>query len=159
MGVIKINSIVAISPSDKVVGLGIVIHDHEGRIMASYAQNLSIALSPQTIEAAAILRGLDLAVEVGLYPAIVESDALTVVNLINYKSSPLTEIGLVILDIIHLLDSFSFVYFCHVSRVANTVAHSLAKVTLPLNFEFVWLEKCPPPCVELLFLVDKPSLM
>lgn len=54
---------------------------------------------PQITEAMAILRGLIFAIDSGLLPIKVESDALEVVNLINSGSQIHDEIGLVVGDI------------------------------------------------------------
>ncbi|KAK3183660.1 hypothetical protein Dsin_030946 [Dipteronia sinensis] len=53
-------------------------------------------------EAYAILRGIRFAVDAVLLPAVIESDAKTVVDLIDAKAPPLADIGVVISDIINL---------------------------------------------------------
>ncbi|TXG60697.1 hypothetical protein EZV62_015270 [Acer yangbiense] len=58
------------------------------------------------MEAFAILYGLRFAVDLGLMPTVLESDAFSMVDVICLKSVPLFEIGVVIQDILQLISSF-----------------------------------------------------
>jgi hypothetical protein len=58
-------------------------------------------------------------------------------------------------DIAFFLRNFSFVSVNFVPRVANKVAHSLAKLSLGYVGESVWLEDCPL-AVESLVVGDCP---
>ncbi|TXG66206.1 hypothetical protein EZV62_007481 [Acer yangbiense] len=130
LGAFKINTDAALHSSDKVSGIGVVIQDNDAHVRASLCQNLSAYFQPQIAEALAILKGLFLALNNGFVPAVLESDALTVVNSICLKMVPCNEVGVVIHDVLRLLndvDSFSINY---VLRLANKVAHSLAKLAL-----------------------------
>ncbi|KAL5733291.1 hypothetical protein ACOSQ2_032983 [Xanthoceras sorbifolium] len=98
--------------------------------MASCAQGLDSLFSPPIAEALAILHGLNLAIDTGLLPICVESDAEVI----------LVEMG----DV----ESLAFVYW-----KANQVVHHLTKFGLTFINEFVWLEDCPL-CVEPLVLDD-----
>jgi hypothetical protein len=145
--------------------LGVVIRDCYGNVLASLCQNLGICYAPDVAEALAILRGLRLALEIGLVSASLDSDALAVVNLIANKSTPCSEIGVVIHDN-YLFFIFLFYFLLRpcfnsinfVPRVSNKVVHSLAKLALGYVGEFVWLEDCPLS-VESLVLDDCPIRM
>ncbi|KAK1570315.1 hypothetical protein Q3G72_000100 [Acer saccharum] len=65
------------------------------------------------VEALAILVGMRLALELGLGVAVVESDALSVINILAAKSIPASDIGIIIHDILSL-QNFSFASFCFV---------------------------------------------
>ncbi|KAK2650956.1 hypothetical protein Ddye_018445 [Dipteronia dyeriana] len=65
-GLFKINTDAAINGSLGRVGIGIIIRDSAGHVMASSSQSLRSVLSPQSAEAVAILRGLQLARDSGL---------------------------------------------------------------------------------------------
>ncbi|KAK2639047.1 hypothetical protein Ddye_026842 [Dipteronia dyeriana] len=60
---ILINRDAALSEGEKVSGIGVVIQDSNGYVMASLCQNIRASLQPQVIEAMAILHGLQLAFE------------------------------------------------------------------------------------------------
>ncbi|KAK2649367.1 hypothetical protein Ddye_016856 [Dipteronia dyeriana] len=76
-GFYKINTDAALVRGKTVVGVGAVIRNHLGQVMASTAQRLKVSL----------------------VPSVIESDALGVVSLINSGYPNLTELGLVCGDI------------------------------------------------------------
>ncbi|KAK2665216.1 hypothetical protein Ddye_003790 [Dipteronia dyeriana] len=99
IGYFKINTDATLSFSDKISGIGVVIRDSGGRVMACLCGNARGFYEPQIAKAKVILRGFLLALETGLYPAILESDDLSVVNLIKAKEIPSLDVGVVIHDI------------------------------------------------------------
>ncbi|KAK0589233.1 hypothetical protein LWI29_011334 [Acer saccharum] len=64
-------------------GGGIIIQDHKGHIMAASSQKLHAMFSPQIAEARTIRQGLQFAKESGLVPSFLESDVLSVIQLIS----------------------------------------------------------------------------
>ncbi|KAL5774840.1 hypothetical protein ACOSP7_012397 [Xanthoceras sorbifolium] len=88
------------------VGLGVVIRDSKGLVMLSSSRNLDACYSPNIAEAKAILFGMQLAIDSGLLPAVVESDSSSVISLINAKNSIFTDIGSILADIFDLRDSY-----------------------------------------------------
>ncbi|KAK3217644.1 hypothetical protein Dsin_011614 [Dipteronia sinensis] len=95
-------------------GVGLVIRDHCGTVVASSSQQVEAYFSPQIAEAVAILRCMIFAVDSGLVPAVIESDALGVVNFVNKVS--------------------------YVPTKANFVAYALAKLILNLTEDLFWME-------------------
>ncbi|KAK0580643.1 hypothetical protein LWI29_004599 [Acer saccharum] len=87
--------------------------------------------------------------------SLVESDALSVVDLISAKVTPSSDVGIIIHDILNLVSSW-FVSFNFVPRLANRVAHSLAKLALDYEGRSVWIGDCPL-VVESLVLGDCPG--
>ncbi|KAL5830557.1 hypothetical protein ACOSQ3_020025 [Xanthoceras sorbifolium] len=120
-------------------------------MLASSAQGLDTCFSPQIAEALAIKRDLTLAIETGFIRVCLESDASAVVNLITSRCQPLSDIGVVIVDILSLLNSLVTVSISFIAREANRVVHRLAKFGLSFVDDFVWLEDCPL-CMENLVL-------
>ncbi|KAK2634204.1 hypothetical protein Ddye_028996 [Dipteronia dyeriana] len=100
--------------------------------MASLCQNIKACFQPQIAEAMAILRGLRLAIETGLVLASLESDDLSVV-----KVMPSAEVEVVIHDILCVLRNSNVTSVNFVPRLANNDAHSLAKLALDFEGEFV----------------------
>ncbi|KAK2638557.1 hypothetical protein Ddye_026352 [Dipteronia dyeriana] len=82
-GLFKINTDVALRVVDNVSSIGVVIRDWKGRVRLSFCLQVSANLDPQIMEALAILRGIRLALSMGLVPACVESDALTALDAIR----------------------------------------------------------------------------
>ncbi|KAL5794121.1 hypothetical protein ACOSP7_002715 [Xanthoceras sorbifolium] len=127
----KINTDASIDDHKNRTGLG-VIRDSRGLAMASCVKGFDSLYSPPIAEALAILRGITLAVETGLLPVCVESDAEFVVNLITSKATPISEIGVVIEEILLLITMHPVYYVRFISRVANQVALRLAKFGLSI---------------------------
>ncbi|KAK2663222.1 hypothetical protein Ddye_001796 [Dipteronia dyeriana] len=117
VGCFKINTDEVLNPREKVSGLG---------------WNDMGCCKPHLAEAMAILHGFWLAMETGLSPAVLESDAQMVVNLIKAKEVSISELGV--------------------------VAHGFAKLALDFRGKFVRLED-RPLYVESLILVDIPSAL
>ncbi|TXG48328.1 hypothetical protein EZV62_027622 [Acer yangbiense] len=99
------NAKIALPPR---IGVGIVIRDHEGLIMVSSAQSISTSFLPQVVEAMALLQGIKFAMDTSLVPAIIESDAKSVVDIIRTGVAPLTDIGVIINDILSLINCYNF---------------------------------------------------
>ncbi|KAL5756472.1 hypothetical protein ACOSQ2_021218 [Xanthoceras sorbifolium] len=125
------------------VGLGAVVRDSQGLFMAGLSQKLVGSVSIEVAEAAAILNGLHLAIHLRFSRLLVESDALNIVNYINHRDPPLSEVGLIISDILSLCSN-AFVAFSFVPRCANFVAHLLVRNSFSGDVVSIWLEDAPP---------------
>ncbi|KAK3198140.1 hypothetical protein Dsin_021555 [Dipteronia sinensis] len=143
----------AIKVPDNCVGVGIVIRNHCGLIMGSSAQRIEANFSSQIAEAVAILRGIVFAKDMGLLPAVVESDALGVVNLINTGSSISADVGVVLSDILNIISTGGIELVQYVPRMANMVAHSIARMALSISQDCFWVEECPPSVGSLVLRV------
>ncbi|KAK2635971.1 hypothetical protein Ddye_030763 [Dipteronia dyeriana] len=154
-GLFKINTDATIDGHNGKVGIGIIIRDAAGEVLASSALPISAGFNSQIAEATAILKGLQLGISLGLRPCVVESDCLSVVKLISSGQVPFAEIGLIIQDVVNLLGSSpgSCVVFAHMER--NKAAHMLAKICLTVLSDFVWMEDFPPS-IALTVFGDRP---
>lgn len=85
-------------------------------------------------EAEAILKGIELAKEVGFHRLIIESDSLNAVNLVNGKLTSRLGIELVV----------------YVPGTCNLVAHNLAKLALSVDKPYTLQENVPIDLVNLL---------
>ncbi|KAK3225424.1 hypothetical protein Dsin_005286 [Dipteronia sinensis] len=122
-----------------VVGVGLVVRDSMGCVLATSSQRVVATYNAQLAEAVAIHRGLVLACETGLYPIEVESDAKVVVGWINDSKHYSSEVGLVI-DAIHKILRYNIsCSIKFVSKKANVVTHTLAKLALSWEEDYVWL--------------------
>ncbi|KAL5827457.1 hypothetical protein ACOSQ4_019254 [Xanthoceras sorbifolium] len=155
LGIYKINSDAAINSVDFCIGLGFVVRDAEGFVLAAGAQPLQFCVSPLVAEAMAILRGIQFASEMGISPIMVESDSLSVINIITSHAFPLSDVGVVISDIYRSIEALNDFKIIFASRQANSVAHGLAKLALSLSDASFWLEDYPP-CIENLVLGNYP---
>ncbi|KAK3221714.1 hypothetical protein Dsin_008739 [Dipteronia sinensis] len=93
VGTFKITADVDLNNCQKVSDDGVIIRDCNGYVMASLCHYFEPCCQPQIAEAMAILRGLRFALETGLVPTSLESDALAVVNMIGSKSVHCSDVG------------------------------------------------------------------
>ncbi|KAK2645541.1 hypothetical protein Ddye_020736 [Dipteronia dyeriana] len=120
-----------------------MIRDHNGHVRRSSIQSLTVSFSFQITKAVAIFRGLVLAVNSGLLPLVVESSTKAVIDMINSGVAPQADIGVIIHDILSLLSKFP-ISISFVSRRANIVAHSFAKLAIESVFYLFWFNLCLP---------------
>ncbi|KAK3232431.1 hypothetical protein Dsin_004312 [Dipteronia sinensis] len=144
-GIFKINTDAVIYSNINLIGFGMVICNHEGDVMGCSTQSTVANYSPQIAEAYAILRGIHFVAEV-------ESDAKSVIDLINADDPSLADVEIVIYDIIHICKHYN-IRVLFTPRGANLVAHHLAKVTSGAADMF-FLEEYPPH-VKSFVLTDK----
>ncbi|KAK2641422.1 hypothetical protein Ddye_023185 [Dipteronia dyeriana] len=144
IGIFKVNTDAAIDSKEGRVGLGIMIRDCEGFVLASSAQIVKANFPPQLAEALALLKGsIQFAYDSGLWPCQCEYDVLAVVNMVCSNDPILTEIGIVIQDFKSLLFRCNDNSISFVPRMANMAAHCLAKIGLDNGFDSFWLEEFP----------------
>ncbi|KAL5782935.1 hypothetical protein ACOSP7_007964 [Xanthoceras sorbifolium] len=82
VGAFKLNVDVSVGLAAGKVGLGLIIRNEVGQIMAAGSIKLEAFFNPEVAEALAIFRGLQLAIDSGLSPLLVESDVLRVIKLL-----------------------------------------------------------------------------
>ncbi|KAK2663455.1 hypothetical protein Ddye_002029 [Dipteronia dyeriana] len=88
----------------------------------------------------AIKWGIQFTLDTGLVPAMVESDALSVVKMVNSGVSTSVNIGLVVDEVVAFLQLNDVVSVSFVYRKANFVAHSLSKLALKISDDLFWLQ-------------------
>ncbi|KAL5821686.1 hypothetical protein ACOSQ3_023568 [Xanthoceras sorbifolium] len=99
VGFVKLNSDVALDSSCSLVGIGLVLRNGVGLVFGSSWQWFGSNLSSQAAEGEDVLRCLQFALDVGVSSVIVESDASSLVDLINGKVVVFSEISLVVAEI------------------------------------------------------------
>ncbi|KAL5794379.1 hypothetical protein ACOSP7_002973 [Xanthoceras sorbifolium] len=96
----------------------------------------------------AIRRGLQFVSKLGFHPVGFEFDALSVISSILSKNPLLSEVGLVISDILILVSSFSVSYISFAHRSCNGVANQLVRFGLSILDFLAWIEEDPPCAVD-----------
>ncbi|KAK2638228.1 hypothetical protein Ddye_026023 [Dipteronia dyeriana] len=139
----KVNTDVVVDSLKCCVGVGIIIINRLGVFRHSFVLNLRVNFSPQIAEVVALFYWIRLAVEENFVPVVVKSYAKAVVDMIKLGVVPTVDIDTITGDILHLICgkpiSISFV-----PRLANSVAHGLAKLALSVANERVWINSYPP---------------
>ena len=128
----KINFDGAIFAEEKSSGMGVIIRDRQGLVIASMATRISQQLRPVEIQAMAASKALEFARELGITEVVLEGDSQVVMMALNSKSPVLAPYGSLVQDSVSLSNNFSKLSYSHTKREGNTVAYSLTKLAVNL---------------------------
>ena len=131
---------------------GVAIRDCRGCLIATSSKVLPSTFSTEVTEALALLDGVLLALELGIFRVIFESDALSIIQAIN-ESVLGGELGHIVQNIKDISSSFSWCSFQHLNRSGNRTAHELARAARDSGVMQVWKGVCPS-FVEHIILKD-----
>ena len=123
----KINFDGALFQADNCAGIGVVIRNGDGQVMASLSQQIPLPSTVIEVEALAACRALILEQEIGFTRVVLEGDSQTLITALKTDSHTLAHFGHIVQDIQYLASSLSDVSYSHVRNQCNTVAHSLAR--------------------------------
>nr|XP_023926910.1 uncharacterized protein LOC112038333 [Quercus suber] len=147
---VKINFDGATCSGTNKSGLGVVIRDSMGQVLASCSKVVNQAYNSSEVEAMAVGLVLSFAAEIGVKNAVLEGDSLLVVNALTDSESSLSHIKPLINDVKYYSYSLEKLLYSHVTRDCNSVAHSLAKHALNIQDFLVWMEETPPQVFHVL---------
>lgn len=140
----KINFDGAVFPHDKKFGIGVVIRDHQGLVIASCSKLVHQELCSEDIEAKAAAWALLFALEVGVKRAVLEGDSLTVIKGLMEEERLLIPMSLLIEEAKQLSQHFEELHYSHAKRDCNVLAHNLARHATGIPDLLVWMEDIPP---------------
>ncbi|KAL0013751.1 hypothetical protein SO802_000820 [Lithocarpus litseifolius] len=139
----KINFDGAVFPHVKKSGIGVVIRNHQGLVIASCSKLVNQELCSEDIEAKAACWALSFALDVGMKRAVLEGDSLIVIKGLREEERMLTPMGLLIEEAKQLSLHFEKLLYSHAKRDCNVLAHSLAKYAAGIPDLLVWMEDVP----------------
>jgi ribonuclease HI len=151
----KINYDGAVFKETNEAGIGVVVRNKAGHVMASLVQKVRYPQSVESIEAWAAKRAVQFVSEIGLKEAEFEGDSKTIVAALNDPHHCPTHYGLLIADAKSLANALDSYCFSHVKRQGNGLAHALARMAKHTDILEVWMEDVPPP-LQQLYLSDFP---
>ena len=126
------------------VGLGVIIRNDLGLVMAASTQVIPLPTSVETVEVLAAHNAICLARELQFNKVIIEGDSEVVIKAFNSSNISSTGFGHIIRDIKIVSTAFSEISFCHTRRQGNKVAHSIARRACNFSPFIVWMEDVPP---------------
>ena len=144
-GSVKINCDGATFKKQNRSGVGVVIRDENGLVLASLSKQFPQLYTALEVEAMAAATALSFAVQLGFHSGTLESDSLLLVSALVDNHNYLSSVGLLLDDIRFYASSFNQLLYSHVKRDGNKVAHRLAKHALCISDFLVWMEDVPPP--------------
>ncbi|XP_030939879.1 uncharacterized protein LOC115964767 [Quercus lobata] len=144
---VKVNFDGAVFSRDGLAGIGIIIRNEQGLVMAALSQQIPLPTSVEMVEVLAACRALVFAKELGFDRVIVEGDSTNTITSINGGHMDHLALGHVLLDIKRLFSCFSHISVKYINREGNCVAHKLARRAT--NYPFlVWMESVSPDILE-----------
>nr|XP_023899473.1 uncharacterized protein LOC112011331 [Quercus suber] len=143
----KINTDAAVFSASKSVGIGVVVRDHEGSVLAALSKRMPLPLGPLEAEAKAMHEAISFAKDIGLQDVIFETDSTTIFDALHDISTAPTCIDNIIQDTHHSLQAFRKSQILHVKRLGNKPAHTLARHAKGIDDFATWIEETPP-CIE-----------
>nr|XP_023876445.1 uncharacterized protein LOC111988870 [Quercus suber]POE81184.1 putative ribonuclease h protein [Quercus suber] len=149
---VKVNFDGATFQNDGCAGLGCVVRNDEGLVMAAFSQIIPLPTSVEMVEVLAACSAIGFAHALNLKQVIFEGDSATIIKALSFDSS---SFGHIIRDIKLLSHVFQKFSFCQIRRQGNRVAHSLARSACKFSHFHAWMEDLPPDSVSL-YLSDLP---
>ena len=140
---VKINFDGAIFKNENRSGIGIVVHNQIGAILASLAQSISQALQPTEIKAIAPAWALEFGHEIGLTEAILEGDSEMIVNSLKTGRATMALVEPLIQDATHFSGLYTKLLYSHCRRDGNKLAHSLARFSIHVTNYSTWMKEVP----------------
>ncbi|KAK9990350.1 hypothetical protein SO802_025335 [Lithocarpus litseifolius] len=142
-GQYKVNSDGAVFANQRKVGLGMVIRDSNGNVIAALSSPMVGPLGALEKEAKALEAGMRFALDIGIRDAVLECDALEVFNAVQGFAAPSSSILFIMDGILQQARWFKSCCFFHTKRQGNVPAHMLAQYAKSLVSYVAWVESCP----------------
>ncbi|XP_050259045.1 uncharacterized protein LOC126704050 [Quercus robur] len=134
------------------IGIGAVIRNEKGEVMAAMTACGSAIYTSEEAELLACRRALEFAVDAGFYKLIIEGDNSNVTHVISSSAENNSLFGNIVDDIRHLIRGLHWSAVCCIRRGENRVAHALAQhARFSLDEDLYWMEDSPPPAMDALY--------
>ena len=134
----------AVFRDDDSAGVGAVIRDEKGFMVAAMAEKIPLPYSITALEALAAIRALRLAGDIGLESFILEGDSKITIDALAGNIVEHAEFGNLFEEAKELASQFGDVSFNHVRRQGNGAAHNSARHARHVSEYTVWMEDVPP---------------
>ncbi|XP_028113862.1 uncharacterized protein LOC114311893 [Camellia sinensis] len=142
-GLFKANFDRACDVAEGFIGVGVVVRDHTGSVLAAMSAKRVLGMEVDCIEAFAALAAIHFALDLGLNNIVFEGDSLMIVCAFHSGSKSLASFGHFVEQAKSLLLGFHSWVVQHVKREGNSVAHSLARMAFALEDFSIWMEDVP----------------
>ena len=139
----KVNVDGAIFKHRNQAGIGVVIRDKNGVVIAALSKLVNAPLEAVEIEAKAMESGVIFARDVGIREAMFEGDSLTICRALQGEGEAPSSTHNILAITLEQASGFRLSCFSHVKRQGNVPAHLLAQFAKEVESYIVWLEECP----------------
>uniref|UniRef100_A0A803P559 Reverse transcriptase domain-containing protein n=1 Tax=Cannabis sativa TaxID=3483 RepID=A0A803P559_CANSA len=141
----KLNVDAGTNLEQKKLGVGAIIRDHEGNVVATLSKIVQGSFRSDEMEAKSLFHALNWASQFQYLVTHIEIDASRVSTALLSNATDLSRFSNLIFDVRCLISSFPGVLISHVKRSANQAAHGLAKFALGLDEDMCWVGEIPYP--------------
>ncbi|XP_040988972.1 uncharacterized protein LOC121236595 [Juglans microcarpa x Juglans regia] len=121
----------------------IIIRDEEGEALVAECDIKNNVVNATVAESLALRKAAELCSDLNIQKAIFEGDAKEVVEAVLSEEEDILDLSSIIDDVKFHFRNRTHWFIQFASRKKNTVAHTLAKKTLELGRELVWIEEVP----------------
>ena len=125
-------------------GIGVVIRNFAGEVMASLSEKIPLPATVEAVEMLAARRAVKFVQEVGLAESIFEGDSQSVILALQRNTMVNSGIGHLVKDVLSSVNSLWRWSFSHTYRQGNAMAHALARRARLCESYEVWMEDVPP---------------
>ena len=125
-------------PKENKVGIGVVIRNNQGLVIALCSKKLPQAYSGDEIEALAAAVALSFASEIGVSSAVLEGDLLVLIKALMDEEASMASFALLVEDVKGKSQSFDQLLYSHTKKEGNLlVAHNLVRYVIDIPDFFV----------------------
>ena len=136
---VKINFDGALFGESDCAGLGVVIHNSKGEVMAALSEKIVKPPAAKLVEIMAARCAVLFSIETGFHNSVFEGDSTLVIKLLQDRMVSHPQGGHILKDIVSYLNSLQSLSFTHVGKQGNIVAHALAqRARLSFLLRFGW---------------------
>ena len=121
----KLNFDGAVFPELVKASLGVVVHDSNGKAIASLSEQAPLPFSSVIVEARATARAITFAQELNIKEFMLEWDSEVVINTLQSTEVSLMTYGHLLESAKSTLTTSNCIAFTHIRRIGNRVAHNL----------------------------------
>jgi hypothetical protein len=125
------------------MGVGVIVRDHVGSVLAAQCSVQKYILDPTTAEAIGARLGAELGQNLGLHSIFLEGDASAVITALRMEDADFSKFGNVILETREILKGLSLWNVNFVLREGNNAVHLLAKLAVNQELNQVWVGLYP----------------
>lgn len=155
-GWVKVNFDGATFKERNLAGLGCIIRNDKGLVMAAFTQFILLPTSVETVEVLAARSAVGFTQELSLEQLILEGDSESIIKALAMGGRESSSFGHIIMAINSISSAFKCISFSHTRRRGNKVAYRPARLACKFSHFHVWMEEVPPD-VESVYLSDFPS--
>lgn len=139
----KLNFDCAIFSDLNYSGVGAIIHNGKGEVMATMSAKGPPVGDSEEAEILACKRATEFAIDAGFRDLVIEGDNIVVMSSILSLGVDQSRLGHIIQDIQWLAKGIRWVCFSHVNRGGNSMAHSIARYAKNVTEDMFWVEDTP----------------